>query len=70
MFLLDTDHIAILQNRTQPEAGRILRRMGQHPASAFFFSIVSFHEQMLGANVYVSRARTPQDIVHGYELFE
>lgn len=70
MYLLDTDHIIVLQRRTQPDASRLLQRIAQHPASAFFFSIVSFHEQVLGANAYISRARTFQDIVQGYELFE
>jgi hypothetical protein len=28
MFLLDTDHIGILQRRTQPEYGRLVQNMG------------------------------------------
>ena len=34
MFLLDTDHIAILQWQTQPEFGQLTQRMGQHPITA------------------------------------
>jgi tRNA(fMet)-specific endonuclease VapC len=68
MFLLDTDHIAVLQWPTQPEYGRLQQRMALHPPSGFFYSIVSFHEQVLGANLYVSRAQSPAGVVHGYSL--
>jgi tRNA(fMet)-specific endonuclease VapC len=70
MFLLDTDHIGILQWRTEPENSRLRQRMSQHPLTAFYFSIVRFHEQILGANVYVNRARTPQEVIKGYEIFD
>jgi tRNA(fMet)-specific endonuclease VapC len=31
-------------------------------------SIVSFHEQVLGANNFISRARTNRDLMRGYNL--
>jgi tRNA(fMet)-specific endonuclease VapC len=68
MFLLDTDHIAVLQRPNLPEYGRLQQRMAAHAPAAFAYSIVSFHEQVLGANLYVSRARAPTGVVHGYSL--
>ncbi len=68
MFLLDTDHIAVLERPTQPEYGRLQQRMALHPPSAFLYSVVSFHEQVLGANQYLSRAQAPAGVVHGYSL--
>ena len=68
MFLLDTDHTAVLQRPALPEHGRLQQRMALHPPSAFFCSVVSFHEQVLGANQYVSRAQAPAGVVHGYSL--
>lgn len=70
MFLLDTEHIGFLQQVNQPETGRLLGRMAQYPGNHFFFSIVSFHEQSLGAHTYVNRARKTQDLTWGYLLFE
>ena len=69
MFLLDTDHITIVQDQQQPEFGRLTQRMAQHPGTAFYWSLVSFHEQLLGAHTYVNRARTAQGILVGYEMF-
>src|SRR5262249_10205572 len=34
------------------------------------FCIVSFHEQVLGCNAYIAQAKTPADVVHGYEIFD
>jgi tRNA(fMet)-specific endonuclease VapC len=70
MFLLDTDHITILQRRTPPLAARMLSRMAQHPPGEFHVSIVSFHEQVLGWNSYISRARTGSDAVRAYAMFD
>src|SRR5262249_10926108 len=69
-FLLDTDHITILQRQTQPECGRILLRMAPYPATDFFFPIVSLHEQFLGWNSYINQARTTTDVVRGYAQFQ
>lgn len=68
MFLLDTDHIGIIQWKSQPEYGRISQRMVSHPRSAFWLSVVSFQEQVLGANLYISRAKTNAGILQGYKL--
>src|SRR5947209_16550796 len=69
MFILDTDHISILQSQAQPEFGRLGGRIGLYPRTAFYFTIVSFHEQMMGANVYVNRARANQGVIRGYLFF-
>ena len=69
MFLLDTDHVTILQRQTGPEYVRLAARVGQHPQANFFVSIVTVHEQFLGWNNYLSRARTTPDVVKGYTKF-
>ncbi len=68
MFLLDTDHITIIQWQTQPAYERLVERM--EPLSDFYFPIVSFHEQTLGANAYISKARDAAGIVRGYRIFQ
>jgi tRNA(fMet)-specific endonuclease VapC len=42
--------------------------MAQHPLADFAFSVVSFHEQVLGAHTYLGRARTTSEVVRGYTL--
>jgi tRNA(fMet)-specific endonuclease VapC len=68
MFLLDTDHITIIQWQSQPAYDRLVERMD--PLSDFFFPIVSFHEQALGANAYISKASDATGIVRGYRILQ
>ena len=70
MFLLDTDHLVILQRQSEPEYGRLRAAMGGYPASEFFLSIVSFHEQVLGANAFIAQARTRESVIRGYQMLE
>lgn len=70
MFLLDTDHLVIVQRNAQPEADRLRQRMTQFKQTDFFVSVVSIHEQMLGANKYVSQARTRASVIRGYHMIE
>lgn len=67
-YLLDTDHISILQWRTGPACTTLTARMAPHPRTALAFSIMSLHEQTLGCHAYLQRARTAQEVVHGYRL--
>ena len=66
MFLLDTDHVVVLQTCPEAEFERLVERMGQHPATDFYLPIVTFHEQVLGWNVYISRAKDSDGVVRGY----
>lgn len=70
MYLLDTDHIVILQQQSQPEFANLLGRVLQHQAGEFYVSIVSFHEQVMGWNAYLSRARASAGVVQGYHRFQ
>ncbi|MEH1792335.1 MULTISPECIES: type II toxin-antitoxin system VapC family toxin [unclassified Nostoc] len=67
-YLLDTDHISFLQRRSGLEFTRLTARMGQHSSADFALSIVSFHEQVLGAHNFINRARTNADMIRGYAL--
>ena len=66
--LLDTDHISFLQRRSGSEFSRLTVRMAQHPIADFALSVVSFHEQVLGAHNFINRARTNIDTIRGYTL--
>jgi tRNA(fMet)-specific endonuclease VapC len=69
-FLLDTDHISVLQKQSGPEYASLLARISHVPTVDIAFCIVSFHEQVLGCNTYIAQARTSRDVVRGYEMFE
>ena len=66
MFVLDTDHLGILQRQTDPQCGNLTRRILQYPQASFFVTIVSFHEEVLGWNAYLSRARDASGVVRCY----
>ncbi len=67
-YLLDTDHISIIQRRSGQSYQRLRDRMDQYLASDFAVSVVSFHEQSLGANNIIQQARIPSEIASAYQL--
>jgi tRNA(fMet)-specific endonuclease VapC len=67
-YLLDTDHITILQREAGPEFATLLARIAQHPPGALAFSIISLHEQVLGCHTYINRARIVDEVVRGYAM--
>ena len=46
-YLLDTDHLSIVQRQSGPAYARLRTRIVQHPLADLAFSIISFHEQVL-----------------------
>jgi tRNA(fMet)-specific endonuclease VapC len=67
-FFLDTDHISILQRQTGSEFLALSTRIAQQQPADLAFSVVSFHEQVLGCHTYLSRARTSANIIRGYGM--
>ncbi|WP_414544028.1 hypothetical protein [Nostoc sp. CCY0012] len=43
-------------------------RISQYQPTDFAFSIISFHEQVIGAHTFITRSQTPSDTVRGYTL--
>ena len=43
-------------------------RMAQHSPTELAFSIISFHEQVLGCHTYISRAPSLSNVVRGYGM--
>jgi len=67
-YLLDTDHVSILQRQAGSEYATLLLRIAQHPPTDLACAIVSFYEQVLGCHTYISQARRPEDVVRGYAM--
>jgi len=70
VFVLDTDHLGIVQRRSAPEHENVTGRMRQHPLEAFYVAIVSFQEQLVGWNAYIRRARDAEGVVRGYAMLQ
>jgi tRNA(fMet)-specific endonuclease VapC len=49
-FLLDTDHISILQKQSGSEFGPLMARIAHVQRADLALCVVSFHEQVLGCN--------------------
>ncbi len=67
-YLLDTDHLSILQRRIGKDYSNLSIRMARYPISDFVVSTVTFHEQILGIHAYINRAQKQKDVVKGYEM--
>ena len=67
-YLLDTDHISILQRQSGPEFATLMAHIAQQVPTELAFSIISMHEQVLGCHTYISRARTTNEVVRGYRM--
>jgi tRNA(fMet)-specific endonuclease VapC len=70
MYILDTDHVGILQRASGPEYGVLAQRIALYSQADFFVTIVSFHEQILGWNAYIARAKDQAGTVHGYSRLQ
>ena len=70
MFILDTDHIGILQRQSGVGFHRLVERLAQFPEIAFHLPIISFHEQALGWHTYINRAKSIARVIDGYRMFQ
>lgn len=64
-YLLDTDHMSILQRDTGADFVRLQARLAPMPLTALACSIISLHEQMVGCHTYSNQARTADALVRG-----
>lgn len=68
--LLDTDHLSFLQYPASPEHAAVLAHVQRHPPGDVVASVISFHEQVMGAHNKVNQARTPTELVRAYALLQ
>jgi tRNA(fMet)-specific endonuclease VapC len=66
LVVLDTDHLSILQQRSQPECGRLEARLAHHPPAEIAVSIISFQEQAQGWLSWIGKSKRDADILRGY----
>lgn len=69
-FILDTDHLSVLQRRTEPEFSRLTARLSQYSPDLIFITIISFQEQFQGWMAYINQAKSAEKIVTAYLKLE
>jgi tRNA(fMet)-specific endonuclease VapC len=69
-YLLDTEHLVVLQRRTQPASAKLTERLRREDPSDIFVSVISFHEQMQGWLAFLNRTPSASQIVLAYSELE
>lgn len=70
LYVLDTDHLVILERGTNPAHANLAGRLRQNDPTDICVSIVSFHEQMQGWLALLNRATSSAQIVLAYRKLE
>lgn len=66
MFVLDTDHISLMEWSAGLARQRLLRRLSAVPPDEVFTTIVTYEEQTRGWMAYAARTRTTAQQVEAY----
>jgi len=66
MFILDTDHLSLLEWMERTETGLLRSRLSMLPSEEKAATIISFEEQMRGWMAYLAKCRTMAEQVEGY----
>lgn len=67
-YVLDTDHLSIIQERSGADYAMIVLHMSQFAESDVGVTVVSFHEQSLGCHTFINKAKTPERLRIGYAM--
>ncbi|MEX2216023.1 MAG: type II toxin-antitoxin system VapC family toxin [Phycisphaeraceae bacterium] len=67
MFLLDTDHISVLQWIEEPAFTHLSDRLDAIKGSDPGVTVISYHEQTIGWHALINRAKTDQQLARGYD---
>ena len=70
MFILDTDHLGILQGPRNEQCLNILQKIAEVDDSNVYLTIISFHEIVAGWTKFVKQSNDPLKIVAGYARLE
>jgi tRNA(fMet)-specific endonuclease VapC len=70
VVILDTDHLTVIQRRSEPAYSRLRARLTKLPHEAVQTTIVSFEEQMRGWLAVISHARNQQKEVAAYRRLQ
>ena len=66
MYVLDTDHLSLLERVDNIDKQRLLNRLGKLREGEVATSIIAFEEQIRGWTAYLSKSRTMSQQVDAY----
>ena len=66
MYILDTDHLGILQRRRGHEFDQLVQKIAAIGDVNVYVTIVSFHEIVSGWTKFVKQSQDSQKVVTGY----
>ncbi len=69
-YVLDTDHLSVLQRRTEPAFSKLSARLSQHSPDLIFVTIISFQEQIQGWMAFINKAKTAEQLITAYAKLE
>jgi len=69
MFILDTDHLTLIQRNGQ-EGKRIVSRLVARKTTRLTVTIVTYEEQLKGRLGLLSRAKTLNELVFAYQALQ
>lgn len=68
MYLLDTDHISLLEHKNGADYAVFVTQLNLHSEEGIVVSVVSFHEQTRGAHDHINSAKKPIQVLRGYGM--
>jgi len=69
-YILDTDHLSILQRRTEPAFSKLSSRLTEVSPDLIFVTIISFQEQFQGWMAFINKTKKADQIVTAYLKLE
>jgi tRNA(fMet)-specific endonuclease VapC len=70
LLILDSDMLTLAQKPHQAALAHFQSRLHQHPTAQVAATIISVHEQFLGWQAFINRARQSVQICRGYAEWE
>ncbi len=69
MYLLDSDHLGVLQRQRGDAFQHLAARLLHVPETNLFVPIIAFHERIKGWNAFIAKATVEHEVIFGYSKF-
>jgi len=69
-YVLDTDHLTILERRSQPACNNLVARMANYSPDFIFTTIINFQEQFQGWMAFINKATSASGLLMAYHKLE
>lgn len=67
VIILDTDHLTVIQRRTEPEYSRLTQHLRKHTESEVYTTIINFEEQIRGWLSVIASAKDSNKEIKAYK---